>query len=39
MEVFPVEVGPQRINHLRNFIPLYIVHIQAGIYINHLSYK
>ena len=35
MEVLPLEIGPQTIDYLCNFIPIYIVDIQAGIYKSH----
>ena len=35
MEVLPMEIGPQTINYLCNFIPIYIIDIQAGIYKSH----
>ena len=35
MEVFSLEIGPETINYLCDFIPIYIVNIQAGIYKSH----
>ena len=35
MEMFPVEIGHKRINNLCSFIPVYIVNVQVGTYINH----
>ena len=37
MEVLPMEIGPQTIDYLCNFIPIYIVDIQAGIYKSHFK--